>query len=156
LYNRLHGSRRCPAAWIAGHSDGIPHRAGQTAVILEPARPAGLSSLIIDLHGLTNGERQITQLLLRGLPPAVTARALFITRQILSDHMNAIFAKLDVSGRPGLTALLLDHLLAKYLNRESRGLLQDRYIPATGPAPDGGGAAGPQPNPAAVAPPAWH
>ena len=55
-------------------SAGIPHRAGQTAVILEPARAACLSSLIIDLHGLTNGERQITQLLLRGLPPAVIAR----------------------------------------------------------------------------------
>ena len=102
---RVHASRLTPP--------GGPDGTGQTAVILEPARPADLSPLVLDLHGLTDRERQITQLLLRGLPTAHIAGALFISRHTLSDHMKAIFAKLGVSSRPELTALLLDraHLM---------------------------------------------
>jgi DNA-binding CsgD family transcriptional regulator len=81
---------------------------GQTAVVVEPAGPADLSPLVLDLHGLTRREREITQLLLRGLPTRQIAEMLFISRHTLSDHMKAIFAKLDVVSRPELTALLLD------------------------------------------------
>ena len=96
---RLHAARLSPG----------PDGTGQTAVILEPARPADLSPLVLDLHELTNRERQITQLLLRGLPTRNIAQALFISRHTLSDHTKAIFAKLGVTSRPELTALLLDH-----------------------------------------------
>ena len=61
---------------------------------LGAGKPADLSPLILDLHGLTSRERQITQLLLRGLPTADIAQRLFISRHTLSDHMKAIFAKL--------------------------------------------------------------
>jgi DNA-binding CsgD family transcriptional regulator len=100
---RLHAARLTPEA---------PHGTGQTAVILEPARPADLSPLILDLYGLTSRERQITQLLLRGLPTADIAQMLFISRHTLSDHLKTIFGKLGVSSRPELTALLLDQLTA--------------------------------------------
>jgi len=100
---RLHAARLTPDS---------PHGTGQTAVILEPAKPADLSPLILDLHALTSRERQITQLLLRGLPTADIAQRLFISRHTLSDHMKAIFAKLGVTSRPELTALLLDQVLA--------------------------------------------
>ena len=99
---RLHAARLTPDS---------PHGTGQTAVILEPAKPADLSPLILDLHALTSRERQITQLLLRGLPTADIAQKLFISRHTLSDHMKAIFGKLGVSSRPELTALLLDQVL---------------------------------------------
>lgn len=92
---------------------------GQTAVILEPVAPAELSSLVLDLHGLTSREREITQLLLRGLPTADIAATLFISRHTLSDHMKTIFAKLGVSSRPELTALLLDHAAAAAVRQES-------------------------------------
>lgn len=97
---RLHAARLI--------SDGAS--GGQTAVILEPAAPSDLSPLLLDLHGLTSREREIIQLLLRGLPTADIATTLFISRHTLSDHMKAIFAKLGVSSRPELTALLLDHV----------------------------------------------
>ena len=100
---RVHAARLAP---------GSPHGTGQTAVILEPAKAADLSPLILDLHGLTSRERQITQLLLRGLATADIAKMLFISRHTLSDHMKAIFDKLGVSSRPELTALLLDQVLA--------------------------------------------
>jgi DNA-binding CsgD family transcriptional regulator len=99
---------RLYAARLTSSPDGT----SQTAVILEPARPADLSPLVLDLHGLTNRERQITQLLLRGLPTRQIAQALFISRHTLSDHMKAIFAKFGVTSRPALTALILDHVPA--------------------------------------------
>lgn len=100
---RLHATRLTAAG---------PGGAGQIVVIIEPAGAAELSPLILELHGLTSRERQITQLLLRGLPTAEIARSLFISRHTLSDHMKAIFAKLGVSSRPELTAMLLDRVSA--------------------------------------------
>ena len=100
---RLHATR------LAAAGPGGP---GQTAVIIEPAGAAELSPLMLELHGLTSRERQITQMLLRGLPTAEIAGFLFISRHTLGDHMKAIFAKLGVSSRPELTALLLDRVSA--------------------------------------------
>ena len=108
--------RTSAGRWLRVHATWLtpvgPRGTGQTAVILEPAKPADLSPLILDLHGLTSRERQITQLLLRGMPTADIAQMLFISRHTLSDHMKAIFGKLGVSSRPELTALLLDQVLA--------------------------------------------
>lgn len=114
---RLHAERLTPSG---GGADGCdmgsgPRLAadldpgtGKTVVIIEPAKAAELSPLVLDLHGLTDREREITQFLLRGLPTADIARLLFISRHTLGDHVKAIFAKLGVSSRPELTALLLD------------------------------------------------
>ena len=107
--------RTTAGSWLRLHAARLtsgPDGTGHTAVVLEPARPADLSPLVLDLHGLTNRERQITQLLLRGLPTRQIAQTLFISRHTLSDHMKAIFAKLGVTSRPELTALLLDHVPA--------------------------------------------
>jgi DNA-binding CsgD family transcriptional regulator len=104
--------RTTAGGWLRLHAARLtagPGRAGQTAVMLEPARPADLSPLALDLHELTHRERQITQLLLRGLPTKQIAQELFISRYTLGDHIKAIFAKLGVTSRPALTALLLDH-----------------------------------------------
>jgi DNA-binding CsgD family transcriptional regulator len=104
--------RTADGRWLRVHAERLtsdgPDGAGQTAVILEPATAAELSPLLLDLHGLTGRERQVTALLLRGLPTGDIARTLYISRHTLRDHMKAIFAKLGVSSRPELTALLLD------------------------------------------------
>lgn len=101
---RLHAERLTPP--------GGGSATGKTVVIIEPAGAAELSPLVLDLHGLTDREREITQFLLRGLATADIARRLFISRHTLSDHIKAIFAKLGVSSRPELTALLLDRTAA--------------------------------------------
>jgi DNA-binding CsgD family transcriptional regulator len=106
--------RTIDGAWLrlsAARLSPGPAGTGQTAIILEPATLADLSPLVLELHGLTSREREITQLLLRGLPTRQIAEELFISRHTLSDHMKAIFAKLGVGSRPELTALLLDHTL---------------------------------------------
>jgi DNA-binding CsgD family transcriptional regulator len=114
---RLHAERLAPPGGGAGDGDvgggpgpaaGLGPGAGKTVVIIEPAGAAELSPLVLDLHGLTEREREIVQFLLRGLPTTEIARRLFISRHTLGDHIKAIFAKLGVSSRPELTALLLD------------------------------------------------
>jgi DNA-binding CsgD family transcriptional regulator len=91
------------------HGDG---RAERTAVILEPARSAELAPLIIELYELSPRERQVTELLLRGLPIEQIAAALWISRHTVRDYTKAIFAKLGVGSRPELTAKLFhDHYL---------------------------------------------
>jgi DNA-binding CsgD family transcriptional regulator len=118
---RLHAERLIPPGGGAGDRDvgsgagpaaGLGSGTGKTVIIIEPAGAAELSPLVLDLHGLTEREREIIQFLLRGLPTADIARRLFISRHTLGDHIKAIFAKLGVSSRPELTALLLDRARA--------------------------------------------
>jgi DNA-binding CsgD family transcriptional regulator len=88
------------------HGDG---RAEGTAVILEPARAAELAPIIVELYELSPRERQVTELLLRGLPIDEIAAALWISRHTVRDYTKAIFAKLGVGSRPELTAKLFHH-----------------------------------------------
>jgi DNA-binding CsgD family transcriptional regulator len=87
-------------------------RPERTAVILEPAHAAELAPLIIELYELSPRERQVTELLLRGLPIEEIAASLWISRHTVRDYTKAIFAKLGVGSRPELTAKLFhDHYL---------------------------------------------
>ena len=87
-------------------------RAERIAVILEPAHAAELAPLIIELYELSPRERQVTEMLLRGLPIEEIAASLWISRHTVRDYTKAIFAKLGVGSRPELTAKLFhDHYL---------------------------------------------
>jgi DNA-binding CsgD family transcriptional regulator len=103
---RLEAARLTPSADTPSASQ---NHGCQTAVVIGPAAVAELSPLVLELHELTEREREITQLLLRGLPTADIAKRLFISPYTLGDHVKSIFAKLGVSSRPELTALLLDN-----------------------------------------------
>ena len=104
----VHGAR------LRGGSAGAP----RTAVVLEPARRADLAPLIVELYELTAREREVTQLLARGMPVEQIAAALSISPHTARDHTKAIFAKLGVSSRPELTALLFhEHVLPGFRGR---------------------------------------
>ncbi len=95
--------------WLVVHGARLrPRSPGRptTAVVLEPARRADLAPLIVQAHDLTPREREITEMLLRGLPLGEIAPALWLSPHTVRDHVKAIFAKLGVRSRPELTALL--------------------------------------------------
>lgn len=79
---------------------------GRTALVLEPARRADVAPLLVRLHQLTEREREVTQLLLTGMPSREIAGALWITPETLRGHVKTVFAKLGVNSRPQLAALL--------------------------------------------------
>jgi DNA-binding CsgD family transcriptional regulator len=105
--------RLASGRWLVVHGARLHATGGgprRTAVVLEPARRSDLAPLIVELYELTEREREVTSLLLRGMPIDEMARALWISQHTVRDHTKAIFAKLGVSSRPELTAMLYhDH-----------------------------------------------
>jgi DNA-binding CsgD family transcriptional regulator len=101
--------------WLVVHGARLhPQRGGPptTAVMLDPARRADLAPLIIETYELTQREREVTQLLTRGMPIVEIARSLWLSEHTVRDHVKAIFAKVGVSSRPELTAVLFhEHFL---------------------------------------------
>jgi DNA-binding CsgD family transcriptional regulator len=99
--------------WLFVHAarlSSAPGGPARTAVLLEPARRAQLAALIVELYGLTEREREVTELLVRGLAVEEIAAVLAISRYTVRDHVKAIFAKTGVVSRPELTAkLFYDH-----------------------------------------------
>jgi DNA-binding CsgD family transcriptional regulator len=96
------------------HADGTGPDA--VAVTLAPATPAELEPLRLALHGLTPREREVAQLLSRGATNEEIARALWISRYTVKDHVKAVYAKLGVGGRAELTAKLFHEHIAPQLD----------------------------------------
>ncbi len=92
----LHGSRLRPTG--AGHPS--------TAVVIEPAHRKDVAPLLMQAYELTPREREITEMLLRGIPIGEMAAALWLSPHTVRDHVKAVFAKLRVRSRPELTAML--------------------------------------------------
>jgi DNA-binding CsgD family transcriptional regulator len=86
--------------------DGSRSGTGRTALVLEPARRSDFAPVLMHLHQLTNREREVTQLLLTGMPTREIAARLWISSETLRGHVKAVFAKLGVNSRPQLAALL--------------------------------------------------
>jgi DNA-binding CsgD family transcriptional regulator len=96
--------------WLYVHAAALRDASGvptHTAVVFEPADRSQLLPLLAEVHGLSEREREVTQMLLAGLPIDQIARHLSISRHTVRDHCKAIFAKLDVASRPELTARFL-------------------------------------------------
>jgi len=114
----------------------------QVAVVVQPARPAHLAPLVLMARGLTARERQIALLLLRGDTTEQIARRLVISRHTLRDHIKTVYAKLDVTSRPELTALLLHEETTLLSTAEASGglltsagprlMVNPEYPPSTG------------------------
>lgn len=95
--------------WLVVRGARLEHdddRPGRTALVLEPASRSDIAPLLLQLHDLTPREKEITALLLTGMPTAEIARRVWITTETLRGHVKSIFAKLAVSSRPELAALL--------------------------------------------------
>jgi DNA-binding CsgD family transcriptional regulator len=104
--------------WITIH--GAPLQTGDTdrrtvALTLAPAAPTELEPLRLAMHGLTRREREVAQLLTRGATNDQIARALWISRHTVKDHVKAIYAKLEVTSRAELSAKLFHQHIAPRL-----------------------------------------
>jgi DNA-binding CsgD family transcriptional regulator len=88
--------------WLVLHGSLLD--AGRTAIILEPARPPEIAPLIAEAYGLSQRERDVTQLVLQGLSTGEIAKALFLSPYTVQDHLKAIFDKVGVRSRRALVA----------------------------------------------------
>jgi DNA-binding CsgD family transcriptional regulator len=82
----------------------------RTAVLLEAAQAPELAPLIADGYGLTQRERNVTQLVAQGASTDEIASRLYLSPYTVQDHLKAVFDKVGVSTRGELVArLFFDH-----------------------------------------------
>src|SRR4029079_7713831 len=89
--------------WLVVHAARLlasgPGADEETAVLVEPARPEELAPLVVAAYGLTEREREITWLIVRGHSTGEIADRLHITVNTIQDHLKAIFYKVGVRSR---------------------------------------------------------
>jgi DNA-binding CsgD family transcriptional regulator len=103
----LHGSRVADA----------PDRA---TVIIEPAAPVDIAPLLLGAYGLTDREREVAELVMRGSSTGAVAARLFITPYTVQDHLKAIFEKVGVRSRKQLMAqVFFEHYLPRIADGQS-------------------------------------
>lgn len=93
--------------WLVAHAsmlDGVVD--GRVAVILQPAREPQIASMIVEAHGLTDREEEVTRLVMQGRSTSEIAACLHVTPYTVQDHLKAIFAKVGVQSRRELVAQL--------------------------------------------------
>ena len=99
----LHGTRL---------SGGGP---GRTAVIIQPAPSDEIASLIVHAYGLSERERQVTELCAQGLSTKEIATTLHISAYTVQDHLKAIFEKTGARSRAELVGkIFLDHYAPRF------------------------------------------
>ena len=74
----------------------------RVAVIIEPAQPARIASLLMAAYGLTEREQDVTRLVLQGNSTAEIAAQLRVSAQTVQQHLKSIFDKTGVRSRRDL------------------------------------------------------
>jgi DNA-binding CsgD family transcriptional regulator len=89
--------------WLVVRGSMLGDRA---AVILETPRAAELAPLVAEAYGLTDREREVTQLVAQGLSTNEIGVRLFLSPYTVQDHLKSIFEKAGVGSRGELVARL--------------------------------------------------
>jgi DNA-binding CsgD family transcriptional regulator len=77
---------------------------GRVSVIVHQLKEPGIPLPIVDTHGLTAREREVTGLVLRGCSTHEIASSLHLSPYTVQDHLKAVFTKLRVRSRRELVA----------------------------------------------------
>ena len=103
--------RATDGQWLTLHASRLASVGGaQTAVVLEPARPADVASIYLDALGLTPAQTRVASLVLLGRSTQQIVSELHISSHTVQEHLRAVFDKLGVASRRELVATLLgDH-----------------------------------------------
>lgn len=107
----LHGSH------MVNPHNGSNRNTGQTAIILEVAQSSEIAQLLMLVYDLTPREREVLQLVLKGLVVKEMAVALQLSVYTVQDFLKALFSKVGVHSRGELVAKVLG----------------DHYFPQVGP-----------------------
>ncbi|WP_152362714.1 helix-turn-helix transcriptional regulator [Microlunatus speluncae] len=93
-------------AVLAIHAAAMSRDSDTVAVIVERARPAEVSAMIVDAYGLTRRQRDVLGQLLLGRSMTQLAHALGISEHTAQDHRKAIYRRTGVGSRSELAGRL--------------------------------------------------
>jgi DNA-binding CsgD family transcriptional regulator len=97
--------------------------ARRIAVIVEPARGARVSTLLMSAYGLTERERDITRAVLQGASTAEIAEQLVVSTHTVQQHLKNIFDKTGVRSRRELVGkVFFSHYEPRLRDNEQRTL----------------------------------
>ena len=86
---------------------------GRTAVIIQPAAPHEVAPLVALAYGLSERERQITRLCMKGQSTKDIAQTLGVSPYTVQDHLKSIFDKTGARSRGELVGqIFLEHYVA--------------------------------------------
>ena len=90
--------------WMVLHGASlVAGGARRVAVIIEPAHPARIASLLMAAYGLTEREQAVTRLVLQGNATAAIAAQLLLSAHTVQQHLKSIFDKTGVRSRRELS-----------------------------------------------------
>jgi DNA-binding CsgD family transcriptional regulator len=118
-------------AWVILHGACLmAHGGPRVAVIIEPARPAGIAELLIAAWDLSPREQEVTRLILQGAATEQIAQQLVISVHTVRQHLKGIFGKAGVRSRRDLVAkVFFTHYEPRLRDNERRAI---RGRPARG------------------------
>lgn len=91
--------------WIVLHGASMSSAGNpRAALIIEPAHPGRIAPLLMAAYGLTEREREVTELVFQGFATAEIAGRLYISAHTVQAHLKNIFEKTAVRSRRELTA----------------------------------------------------
>lgn len=107
--------RAADGTWLVVHGATLHgEEGGQRVVVIEKVTPRELAAVIVRAYGLSSRERQVAELVLRGLPTKQMAQELHLSPHTVTDYLRSLFDKVGVRSRRELAArLLVEHHLPR-------------------------------------------
>jgi DNA-binding CsgD family transcriptional regulator len=112
--------------WIVLHGASlVSDGARRAAVIVEPAHPARIQSLLMSAYGLSDREQEVTRLVLHGESTAQIAERLLVSPYTVQDHLKAVFEKTGVRSRRDLVGkVFFAHYEPRLRDNENRAFTE--------------------------------
>ena len=110
--------------WMVLHGASlVADGARRVAVIIEPAHPARIASLLMAAYGLTEREQDVTRLVLQGNSTAEIAARLRVSPQTVQQHLKSVFDKTGVRSRRELVGkVFFAHYEPRLRDNEQRAI----------------------------------
>lgn len=108
--------------WVVLHGAALLSGADpRVAVIIEPAHPARITSLLMSAYELTERERDVTQLVLQGASTGDIATELSVSPHTVQQHLKSVFDKTGVRSRRDLVGkVFFTHYEPRLRDNEQR------------------------------------